>query len=195
MSGLFSKPKTVKAPPVPDPAPVPVVDDDADSYVVYGFGSDDTPTITTGGNAGAVRIGTVGLYSATTTLTTAQVNALRAAPIALVASQGANTIIELVSAVITYDYATAGFTVGADEDLVIEYADGTDATASIETDGFLTETDDEVRFYPNVLAAGADLEASIAQGLQIYNTGTGETADGGGEVDVRVVYRVYQTGF
>jgi len=144
---------------------------------------------------GTAYFGPVGLYSATTTLTTAQVNALRATPIALVASQGANTIIELVSAVITYDYATAAFTVGGDEDLVIEYADGTDATASIETAGFLDQADDEVRFYPNVLAAGADLEASIAQGLQIFNTGTGETADGGGEVDVRVVYRVYQTGF
>ena len=28
MGGLFSKPKAVKAPPVPDPAPIPEVSDD-----------------------------------------------------------------------------------------------------------------------------------------------------------------------
>ncbi|KKM61691.1 hypothetical protein LCGC14_1529200 [marine sediment metagenome] len=129
------------------------------------------------------------------TLTTAQVNALRATPIIIVPAQGANTIIKLVSAMITYDYASAAFTVGADEDFVIEYADGTDTTASIESTAFLDQADDEVRYYPNSLAAGADLEASINQGLQIFNTGTGETADGGGEVDIRITYRVYATGF
>jgi len=140
-------------------------------------------------------IGTTRLFSVVTTLSTAEINAVKATPIALVAAQGANTIIELVSAMITYDYATAAFTVGADEDLVIEYADGTDTTASIETAGFLDQADDEVRFYPSSLAAGTDLEASINQGLQIFNTGSGETTDGGGEVDVRVTYRVYSTGF
>ena len=143
----------------------------------------------------AIQPGTTWIHSVVVTLTTAQINALRATPITIVAAQGANTIIELVSVVLTYDYATAAFTVGADEDLVIEYADGTDATASIETAGFLDQVDDEVRFYPSVLAAGADLEASINQGLRIFNTGTGETADGGGEVDIRIVYRVYATGF
>ena len=138
---------------------------------------------------------TTGSHSAIVTLTTAQVNTLRNTPITVVAAQGANTWIELVSAVITYDYATAAFTVGADEDLVIEYADDTDATASIETTGFLDQGNDEMRFYPNVLVAGANTEASITQALRIFNTGSGETADGGGEVDVRVTYRVYKTGF
>ena len=140
--------------------------------------------------------GTATFYSVTTTLTAAQVNALRATPITVVAAQGANTWIEMVSAVITYDYATADFTVGGDEDLVIEWSDGTDATASIETAGFLDQTDDEIRFYPFVLTAGADVEASINKALQIFNTGSGETADGGtSEVGVIVVYRVYSTGF
>ena len=133
--------------------------------------------------------------SATITLTTAQVNALRATPIAIIPGMGAGTWIELISAVVSYRYVTTAFTVGADEDLVIEYADGTDATASIETAAFLDQADDEIRFYPNVLAAGADAEASINQGLQVFNTGTGETADGGtSEVDIRIIYAVYATG-
>jgi hypothetical protein len=141
------------------------------------------------------QIGTTIHFSNVTTLSTAQVNALKATPITLVPAQGANTIIELVSVMLTYDYATAAFTVGADEDLVIEYADGTDTTASIETTGFLDQAADKIQFYPSSLAAGASLGASINQGLQIFNTGSGELSDGGGELDVRITYRVYETGF
>jgi len=145
-------------------------------------------------NEGAATIGTVTFHSGTTTFSTAQINASRADPRWIVPPQGANTWIELVSAVIVYDYATAAFTVGADEDFIIEYADGTDTTASIETTGFLDQADDELRLYPTSLAAAADIEATVNQGLRFFNTGAGETADGGGEVDVRYVYRVYTTG-
>lgn len=128
------------------------------------------------------------------TFTTAQINAMRATPLIIVPAQGANTWIELVSAIIVYDYATAAFTVGGDEDLVIEYADGTDVSGTIETTGFLDQGDDELRYVPNVLALNADIEATINQGLRLLNSGSGETADGGGEVDVRITYRVYATG-
>lgn len=164
------------------------------NFAKFGTSSNDDLFIVE--NTGAIEFdGHTKVHAAVTTLSTAQVNAVRGTPITVVAAQGANTWIELVSAVITYDYATAAFTVAADEDLVIEYADGTDTTASIETTGFLDQGDDEIRFYPSALAAGADIEATINQALQIFNTGAGETADGGGEVDVRVVYRVYVTGF
>jgi len=162
---------------------------DADGNLELGTAAQDTKII------GNLVPGTTKFFSTTTTLTTAQVNALRATPITVVAAQGANTWIELVTAVITYDYATAAFTVAADEDLVIEYADGTDATASIETAGFLDQVDDEIRYYPFALTAGADPEATIGQALRIFNTGAGEIADGGGEVDIRITYRVYSTGF
>ena len=131
----------------------------------------------------------------TTTIAVGDVNKLRATPITLVPAQGTNTFIELVSAVVVYDYATAAFTVGADEDLVIEYADGTDASGTIETAGFLDQTDDELRYVPNVLAVNADIEASLNQGLRLFNSGSGETADGGASV-LRIIvhYRVYRVG-
>lgn len=159
-----------------------------DSNTGVGRVEADTPAIIGGGVSSQV-------WNKTVTLSTAQVNALRASPITLVAAQGSNTIIEFLSAVITYDYASAAFTVAGDEDLVIEYADGTDITASIETTGFLDQADDEIRFVPSALAVNADLEASINQAVRIFNTGAGETADGGGEVDIRFSYRVYPTGF
>jgi len=130
----------------------------------------------------------------TTTITTAEVNKLRATPITLVPAQGANTVIEFLGALIVYDYATAAFTVGADEDLVIEYADGTDVSGSIETTGFLDQADDELRYAPSAVAVNTDLEASINQGLRLFNSGSGETADGGGVLRVIVYYRVYETG-
>ena len=134
--------------------------------------------------------------STVVTLTASQINNSRGSPVALVAALGANTILEFVSAVITYDYTGAAFTVGADEDLIIEYADGTDISAGIETTGFLDQADDEVRYYITAVAGGTDLEASINQGFQLFNTGTGETADGGtSTVDVRITYRGYATGF
>lgn len=159
-----------------------------DNATGMGYAGADQPVIISGGIPSQV-------WGTVVTLSTAQVNALQAIPITIVAAQGANTWIELVTAIITYDYATAAFTVAADEDLVIEYGDGTDATASIETTGFLDQVDDEIRYYPFVLAAGADPEATINQVLRIKNTGAGEIANGGGEVDIRIVYRVYATGF
>lgn len=147
------------------------------------------------GGKTVIPAGTTAIHTVTKTLTTSQVNALRATPITIVAAQGANTWMELISVVITYDYLTAAFTVAADEDLVIEYTDGTDATASIETTGFLDQADDEIRYYKNAIADAADIEALINKGFQIKNTGAGEIADGGGEVDVRLTYRIYTTGF
>ena len=145
---------------------------------------------------GTTTIGSVQYHSTTTTLTAAQVNGLRGAPISLV-SGAANTWIEVVSIVITYDYAGAAFTLGADEDWVIEYADGTDLSNGIETTGFIDQGDDEIRTYVTTIPSDAgDVEAQINQDVRIFNTGSGETADGGtSEVDVTVVYRVFSTGF
>jgi len=85
-------------------------------------------------NTGALAFGNgydTALHTSVTTLTTTNINNCRGTPITLVAAGGANTIIEVLSIILTYDYASAAFTVGADEDLVVEYADGTDITASI----------------------------------------------------------------
>lgn len=177
------------------------VEDGADIIKVYAGGVEGLriteATTITATVYGDLELGSNGvkLYSDITTLTTAQINALQATPISLISAQGANTIIEIESIILTYDYATAAFTVAADEDLVVEYADGTDISASIETTGFLDQVDDEVRRYINNLSDAADLEASINQAIQIKNTGAGEIADGGGELDVRIFYRVYRTGF
>jgi len=130
-----------------------------------------------------------------TTLTTAQMLDLQDTPITLIAAQGANTIIEVVSAIFTYDYATAAFTVSnADDDMTIEYADGTDIDI-VEATGFIDQADDEMRYMLTGLATDADLGGAINQAVRITNAGTAEFTNGGGEVDIRLIYRVFSTGF
>ena len=80
--------------------------------------------------------GTNQITTATTTLTTAQVNNLKATPISLVAAPGAGYWLEFRGATLSYNYTTTAFTVGSDEDFIIRYdgGAGSDLTASIETD-------------------------------------------------------------
>jgi len=136
------------------------------------------------------------VWGTVVTLSAANIKALKATPITLVVAQGANTWIELVSIVLTYDAGATPYTIAnADDDLVVEWADGTDATASIESTGFLDQGDDEIRWYPPSMSAAHDGEASLNQALRILNTGTAELADGDGVIDVRITYRVWATGF
>ncbi len=129
------------------------------------------------------------------TLTTSQVNNLRGTPIELVPAPGAGLVIEFISAMLFYDYTTTAFTVGGDEDFVIQYDASTDVTASIETAGFIDQTNDEIRLIEPTWTITTDLVALVNKKLEIFNTGTGETADGGtSTLKVIVNYRVHNTG-
>jgi hypothetical protein len=112
-----------------------------------------------------------------------------------VAAKGTGTLIELVSATLYYNYDTAAFTVGADEDLIIEYGYGTDVSASIETAGLLDQTNDELRIAVPSIATSVDLYGARNKNLRLFNTGAGETADGGSStLRVIVEYRVKYVG-
>ncbi len=136
-----------------------------------------------------------GTYSTSVTLTAAQVNALRVTPIELVPAQGVNTLIEFVSAVISYNYTTTAFTVAADEDFVIQYDASTDVSASIESAGFIDQINDEMRWVLPTWTALTDLLSLVNKKLEIFNTGAGETADGGtSTIIINITYRVHATG-
>jgi len=139
-----------------------------------------------------------GPFSATTTLTTAQVNALRATPISLVTAPGSGLWLQFLGACLSYNYTTTAFTVGADEDFIIRYdgGAGSDLTASIESAGFIDQTNDEIRYFPPATWTVTDDVVSIVnKKIEIFNTGAGETADGGtSTLIVKVLYRVHATG-
>jgi hypothetical protein len=142
--------------------------------------------------------GTNSITTATTTLTTSQVNNLRATPISLVAAPGAGYWLDFRGVTLSYNYTTTAFTVAGDEDLIIRYdgGAGSDLTASIESAGFLDQTNDEVRYLPPATwTAADDIVSVVNKKIEIFNTGAGETSVGGtSTLIVKVMYMVHATG-
>ncbi len=144
-----------------------------------------------GNNSGATFVMNVTGHT-TVQLTAENMKALRASPFTLIAAQGADTLIEFISATIIYDF-TAVFTESTDN-LVIEYASGTDVSATIETTGFLDQTNDEIRIVPSTLSLGTDLVTEKNDAIRLFNTGDGELGGTGSPVTVKVTYRVHTLG-
>ena len=149
------------------------------------------PTIT------SPKIGTSTLNTATVTLTSAQIKAL-ATPIQIVVAQGADTIIEFVSAVLVLDYGSEVLAEPtAPDDMVIEYETaGTDITAAIDATNFLDQTNDEARLILPSWTATTDLVAVKNKGLFLLNTGDNYTGNASNDttLDVIVTYRVHTAG-
>ena len=149
-------------------------------------------------NWAIVDAGSNQITTATTTLTTAQVNNLRATPISLVAAPGAGYWLEFKGATLSYNYTTTAFTVGADEDLIIRYdgGAGSDLTASIESVGFLDQAVDEIRYFPPATwTVTDDVVTIVNKKIEIFNTGDGETSAGGtSTLIVKVMYMKHATG-
>lgn len=130
-------------------------------------------------------------------LTNAQVLALRATPITLVAAPGAGRVLEFLSAVLIFDY-TAAYTETADN-LGVKYENGSGVQVSqdIETTGFLDATADTLtRAIPKVDAIAAKTGCEN-KALVLHNIGGDEFGggDAGNAVRVKVAYRVMRTGW
>jgi hypothetical protein len=138
---------------------------------------------------------------AAVSLTNAEVLALRATPITLVAAPGAGKVLEFVSACLLFDYTAAYTQSNATDDLAVRYNNaGTLTTVSetIEATNFLTGvTADTINFAipkvdPIVTKANAEDKP-----LALHNIGAAEL--GGGDASnalrVKVAYRVHTTGF
>lgn len=128
-------------------------------------------------------------------LTSAQVKALRATPIQLVAGLPGR-MIQFVGATLMLDYAgTNGFTETADN-LAIRYTDGSGVLVSqaIETTGFIDQTADTITTaFPKIDAIATRASATGAP-LVLHNTGDGEIAGNAGAdntVTVAISYIVH----
>jgi len=137
------------------------------------------------------------LKTDTVELTNAQIKALRAAPKELVAAPGSDVMIELVSAVLIMDYGTNALTESTDN-LVIEYGtSGTDATAAIETTGFLDQTADQMAIILPTTTATVAAANVVNRKLQLFNTGDGEIAGNAGAdttMTVKITYKLHKAG-
>jgi len=132
---------------------------------------------------------------AAVSLTNAQVLAVRATPVQLVAAPGAGKALEFVSAQLIFDYVGA-YTETVDN-LAIRYVDGTGTIVSqtIETTGFVDATADTMTNALPKIDAIAAKTACENKALVLHNTGDGEFGGGNAAnaLRVKVAYRVHTT--
>jgi hypothetical protein len=174
----------------------------ANSTVALGDGGDTVAInssdwdITTAGAVSGIASVTfdngTGLYQTDVTVTAAEMKGVRAAPKTLIAGV-AGSIIEFVSVVIVMDYGSEVLTESADN-LVIEYEDGRDITAAIETTGFIDQTADQVAIINAADVPTMTAAAAVNKAVQLFNTGDGEI--GGNASDdtsfsLKITYRLH----
>lgn len=130
-------------------------------------------------------------------LTNAQVLALRATPITLVAAPGAGKVAELIGGVLIFDY-TGAYTESADN-LGVKYENGSGVQASttIEATGFVDATADTATTFIGktdtiVAKTGCENKALVLHNLGDDEYGGGNAAN---VLRVKVAYRVWTTGW
>ncbi len=127
------------------------------------------------------------------TVSSAQLLALNATPVALAPAPGAGKVLEFVSAHAFFDAtATAYAGVGATEDLAIRFTDASGAIVSttLEVTGFLDQTTDQVRTFKPIVT---DLTPVVNAALVLHML-NGEITTGTGVLYVDVVVRIHETG-
>lgn len=133
---------------------------------------------------------TADVQHAKVTITSAQVKALRATPISLVAAPGSGKVLQFLGAVLHLNYGSNVFTELADN-LGIKYTDGVGAQASedIETTGFIDATSNKII---NAIPRKDVILVSNAA-LVLHNIGDAEIGGNAANdsiVNVHVMYKV-----
>lgn len=125
-------------------------------------------------------------------ITAAQLLALNATPITIVAAQGASVAIIPTRVTIYKPAGTAYAGVATGEDLVLKYTNGSGAQVSgaIETTGFLDQTTAQTRVagMPGATGATAGDYAPVANAAVVLHLLTGEIITGNTSIFVRVHY-------
>lgn len=133
---------------------------------------------------------TADVQHAKVAITSAQIKAIRATPISLVAAPGSGKVLQFLGAVLHLDYGTNAFTEAADN-LGIKYTNGSGAQVSedIETTGFIDGTADTII---NAIPKKDVILVSNAA-LVLHGIGDAEIAGnaaGDNVVNVHVMYKV-----
>jgi hypothetical protein len=127
-------------------------------------------------------------------LSLAKLLALHATPPALVAAQGAGTLVEFVSAVLEYHYGSAAFTIGTAGNLTIAYkadASGGAASGTLAATGFFDQTATQLAsFLPAALPATA-ATTLLNQPLVLSLATADMTVGTGGSGTLKIAYRVH----
>lgn len=111
-----------------------------------------------------------------------------ASGVSLVAAQGANTYIELLGAVVKYNYDTAAYTGGGN--VTVNVAGGSALTGLISAANSLGASADKVVQFVPLATAGINLTANTAINLVAASAFT-QPGTAAGTVTVRTYYRVH----
>jgi hypothetical protein len=126
------------------------------------------------------------------TLTSTEVKALETTPIELVPAQGAGSVIKFMGALLKLDYGgTNGFTEGGNDNVVINYTDGSGVSVSqsVEGTGFIDQTADTYTNAEPAIDAIVAATGAENQALVLHNPGTG--IGGNAADDNTLVVRTY----
>lgn len=132
---------------------------------------------------------------ASVTVTSAEVLALNATPISLVAAPGAGKALIFEGAVIFKAAGTAYAAVAAGEDLAIKYTDASGLeVGQAEMTGFADQTTAQFRYIrPHTAASGISSIAAVANAALVAHMLTGEITTGDSDFDFRIYYRIVPT--
>lgn len=131
----------------------------------------------------------------TTILTAAQVQALETTPIELVPAQGTHSIIEFVSAVMSFNYSAVFTVTNADNKLRVQYDGSTDVSEAIDMNTFLEGPADTIRIAKPDPTSDTNLISQVNKKLELFNEGTGDVTGGtGSTLVVTTIYRVHYDG-
>lgn len=133
-----------------------------------------------------------GLYQTDVTITAAEMKAIRATPHTLIAAV-ASSIIEFVSVVIVMDYGSEVLA-ESDDNLIVEYEDGRNISAAIETTGFIDQAADQVAIINAADVPTMTAAAAVNKAVQLFNTGDGEitgNASNDTSFTLKVTYRLH----
>lgn len=132
---------------------------------------------------------------ATASLTSAEVKALRATPIEIIAAPGAGKVIEFIGATLKLVYGGSNAFTETDDNVAFKYTDGSGLSVSgnIESTGFIDQT---ASTYTSAVRQGDGIVAATGaenQALVLHNTGDGEIAGNAANdntLEISVLYRV-----
>lgn len=131
------------------------------------------------------------------TITSAQLLALNATPITLIAAPGANKAIIPLSIVAYKAAGTAYAGIAAGEDIAIRYTNGSGTILmSFETTGFLDQATAQTRVATGIESAEGTASAEVnptANAALVAHMTTGEITTGTSDLKLRIYYRVVPT--
>ena len=127
--------------------------------------------------------------TAKVTITSAQLLALNATPVTLVAAPGSSKVLEFITAVVQKPAGTAYSGIATGEDIAIKYTDasGAQVNTSLETTGFLDQTTAQTRFTRQI---GTEYTPVVNAPL-VAHLLVGEITTGDSPLYLTVHYRVH----